>query len=48
MHQGEDLGLWVRLVRLGWDNLTTGQQDVFGSLRGGGGMACNSARHPMT
>ncbi|WP_413254294.1 helicase associated domain-containing protein [Streptomyces canus] len=26
MHQGEDLGQWVRSVRLGWDNLTTVQQ----------------------
>ncbi|MFF7369806.1 helicase associated domain-containing protein [Streptomyces tricolor] len=26
MHQGEDLGRWVRSVRLGWDNLTTMQQ----------------------
>ncbi|MFJ9931429.1 Helicase associated domain protein [Streptomyces misionensis] len=26
MHQGEDLGRWVRSVRLGWDNLTTVQQ----------------------
>ncbi|ATZ29360.1 helicase associated domain-containing protein [Streptomyces lavendulae] len=26
MHQGEDLGRWVRSVRLGWDNLTTAQQ----------------------
>ncbi|MFE5550012.1 helicase associated domain-containing protein [Streptomyces sp. NPDC056534] len=25
-HQGEDLGRWVRSVRLGWDNLTTVQQ----------------------
>ncbi|WP_435847299.1 helicase associated domain-containing protein [Streptomyces eurythermus] len=25
-HQGEDLGRWVRSVRLGWDNLTTAQQ----------------------
>ncbi|WP_079060894.1 DEAD/DEAH box helicase [Streptomyces prasinus] len=26
LHQGEDLGRWVRSVRLGWDNLTTVQQ----------------------
>ncbi|MFB6775523.1 Helicase associated domain protein [Streptomyces sp. NPDC056337] len=26
MHQGEDLGRWVRSVRYGWDNLTTVQQ----------------------
>ncbi|MFF2927131.1 Helicase associated domain protein [Streptomyces celluloflavus] len=26
MHQGEDLGRWVRAQRLGWDNLTTVQQ----------------------
>ncbi|MEU3954459.1 Helicase associated domain protein [Streptomyces achromogenes] len=26
VHQGEDLGRWVRSVRLGWDNLTTAQQ----------------------
>ncbi|MET9803383.1 Helicase associated domain protein [Streptomyces sp. NPDC006368] len=26
MHQGEDLGRWVRSVRLGWDKLTTAQQ----------------------
>ncbi|MFF7705409.1 DEAD/DEAH box helicase [Streptomyces lydicus] len=26
MHQGEDLGRWVRSVRLGWENLTTVQQ----------------------
>ncbi|MFE5302162.1 hypothetical protein [Streptomyces sp. NPDC056632] len=26
MHQGEDLGRWVRSVGLGWDNLTTVQQ----------------------
>ncbi|MGW3498618.1 helicase associated domain-containing protein [Streptomyces sp. NPDC001020] len=26
MHQGEDLGRWVRSVRLGWDNLTGVQQ----------------------
>ncbi|MFI9262737.1 Helicase associated domain protein [Streptomyces sioyaensis] len=26
MHQGEDLGRWVRSVRLGWDNLTSAQQ----------------------
>ncbi|MEW2577808.1 DEAD/DEAH box helicase [Streptomyces syringium] len=26
IHQGEDLGRWVRSVRLGWDNLTTVQQ----------------------
>ncbi|WP_234433772.1 helicase associated domain-containing protein [Streptomyces rimosus] len=26
MHQGEDLGRWVRSVRHGWDNLTTAQQ----------------------
>ena len=26
VHQGEDLGRWVRGVRLGWDNLTTAQQ----------------------
>ncbi|MGV9565037.1 Helicase associated domain protein [Streptomyces sp. NPDC003480] len=26
VHQGEDLGRWVRSVRLGWDNLTTVQQ----------------------
>ncbi|MEU2264476.1 Helicase associated domain protein [Streptomyces sp. NPDC019645] len=26
MHQGEDLGRWVRSVRLGWDNLTPVQQ----------------------
>ncbi|MFI8784830.1 Helicase associated domain protein [Streptomyces albidoflavus] len=26
VHQGEDLGRWVRAVRLGWDNLTTVQQ----------------------
>ncbi|MGA5285464.1 Helicase associated domain protein [Streptomyces griseoincarnatus] len=26
VHQGEDLGRWVRTVRLGWDNLTTVQQ----------------------
>ncbi|MEU9646481.1 helicase associated domain-containing protein, partial [Streptomyces sp. NPDC048188] len=26
MHQGEDLGRWVRSVRLGWDSLTTVQQ----------------------
>ncbi|MFG2865959.1 Helicase associated domain protein [Streptomyces sioyaensis] len=26
MHQGEDLGRWVRSVRLAWDNLTTAQQ----------------------
>ncbi|MFI0219997.1 DEAD/DEAH box helicase [Streptomyces lydicus] len=26
LHQGEDLGRWVRSVRLGWDNLTTAQQ----------------------
>ncbi|MEU6171800.1 Helicase associated domain protein [Streptantibioticus parmotrematis] len=26
MHQGEDLGRWVRSVRLGWDKLTTPQQ----------------------
>ncbi|MDQ1013452.1 DEAD/DEAH box helicase, partial [Streptomyces afghaniensis] len=26
MHQGEDLGRWVRSVRLGWDKLTTVQQ----------------------
>ncbi|MFI8944832.1 helicase associated domain-containing protein [Streptomyces syringium] len=26
MHQGEDLGRWVRSVRLGWDQLTTVQQ----------------------
>ncbi|MFF3918439.1 helicase associated domain-containing protein [Streptomyces sp. NPDC001852] len=25
-HQGEDLGRWVRSVRLGWDRLTTAQQ----------------------
>jgi hypothetical protein len=26
VHQGEDLGRWVRSVRLGWNNLTTVQQ----------------------
>ncbi|WP_435878648.1 helicase associated domain-containing protein [Streptomyces bacillaris] len=26
MHQGEDLGRWVRAQRLGWDRLTTVQQ----------------------
>ncbi|WP_435596571.1 Helicase associated domain protein [Streptomyces albogriseolus] len=26
VHQGEDLGRWVRSVRLSWDNLTTVQQ----------------------
>jgi superfamily II DNA or RNA helicase len=26
VHQGEDLGRWVRSVRLGWNKLTTGQQ----------------------
>ncbi|MFI1496906.1 Helicase associated domain protein [Streptomyces platensis] len=26
VHQGEDLGRWVRSVRLGWDNLTTVQK----------------------
>lgn len=26
LHQGEDLGRWVRTVRLGWDKLTTVQQ----------------------
>ncbi|QTD95798.1 helicase associated domain-containing protein [Streptomyces cyanogenus] len=26
MHQGEDLGRWVRSVRLGWDKLTGVQQ----------------------
>ncbi|MFE7980533.1 Helicase associated domain protein [Streptomyces shenzhenensis] len=26
VHQGEDLGRWVRSARLGWDNLTTVQQ----------------------
>ncbi|MFJ3848280.1 Helicase associated domain protein [Streptomyces albidoflavus] len=26
VHQGEDLGRWVRAVRLGWDNLATVQQ----------------------
>ncbi|MFF0897787.1 Helicase associated domain protein, partial [Streptomyces sp. NPDC003278] len=26
VHQGEDLGRWVRSVRLGWDNLSTVQQ----------------------
>jgi hypothetical protein len=26
VHQGEDLGRWVRSVRVGWDNLTTVQQ----------------------
>ncbi|MGA5564731.1 helicase associated domain-containing protein [Streptomyces platensis] len=26
VHQGEDLGRWVRSVRLGWENLTTVQQ----------------------
>ncbi|MEI5137275.1 helicase associated domain-containing protein [Streptomyces libani] len=26
VRQGEDLGRWVRSVRLGWDNLTTVQQ----------------------
>ncbi|MEU9000212.1 Helicase associated domain protein [Streptomyces caniferus] len=26
MHQGADLGRWVRSVRLGWDNLTSVQQ----------------------
>lgn len=26
VHQGEDLGRWVRSVRLGWDSLTTVQQ----------------------
>ncbi|MFF8371877.1 MULTISPECIES: DEAD/DEAH box helicase [Streptomyces] len=26
LRQGEDLGRWVRSVRLGWDNLTTAQQ----------------------
>jgi hypothetical protein len=26
VHQGEDLGRWVRSVRLGWDKLTAGQQ----------------------
>ncbi|MFF4401490.1 helicase associated domain-containing protein [Streptomyces sp. NPDC001480] len=26
VHQGEDLGRWVRSVRLGWDNLMTVQQ----------------------
>ncbi|MEU7429046.1 Helicase associated domain protein [Streptomyces sp. NPDC040750] len=26
VHQGEDLGRWVRSVRLGWDKLTTVQQ----------------------
>ncbi|WP_326743434.1 DEAD/DEAH box helicase [Streptomyces sp. NBC_01768] len=26
VHQGEDLGRWVRAQRLGWDNLTTVQQ----------------------
>ncbi|WP_440581424.1 Helicase associated domain protein [Streptomyces sp. PT19] len=26
VHQGEDLGRWVRSVRLGWDNLTNVQQ----------------------
>ncbi|MFJ3637609.1 Helicase associated domain protein [Streptomyces sp. NPDC090112] len=26
IHQGEDLGRWVRSVRLGWDQLTTVQQ----------------------
>ncbi|MEV8554770.1 Helicase associated domain protein [Streptomyces glaucescens] len=26
VHQGEDLGRWVRSVRLGWDQLTTVQQ----------------------
>jgi hypothetical protein len=26
VHQGEDLGRWVRSVRLGWDRLTTVQQ----------------------
>jgi hypothetical protein len=26
VYQGEDLGRWVRSVRLGWDNLSTVQQ----------------------
>ncbi|MFF4666226.1 hypothetical protein [Streptomyces sp. NPDC001282] len=26
VHQGEDLGRWVKTVRLGWDKLTTVQQ----------------------
>ncbi|MFJ7048635.1 helicase associated domain-containing protein, partial [Streptomyces sp. NPDC101112] len=26
MHQGEDLGRWVRSIRLGWEKLTTVQQ----------------------
>ncbi|MGJ5748619.1 helicase associated protein [Streptomyces puniciscabiei] len=26
VHQGQDLGRWVRSVRLGWDKLTTVQQ----------------------
>ncbi|MFJ9473044.1 DEAD/DEAH box helicase [Streptomyces caniferus] len=34
VHQGEDLGRWVRSVRLGWDNLTTVQQWMCEQLLG--------------
>ncbi|MFB8126070.1 Helicase associated domain protein [Streptomyces bacillaris] len=34
VHQGEDLGRWVRSVRLGWDNLTTVQQWMCGQVLG--------------
>ncbi|MFI1815174.1 Helicase associated domain protein [Streptomyces sp. NPDC020422] len=34
MHQGEDLGRWVRSQRLGWDKLTTVQQWMCGQVLG--------------
>ncbi|MCX4451737.1 DEAD/DEAH box helicase [Streptomyces sp. NBC_01789] len=34
MDQGEDLGRWVRSVRLGWDGLTTVQQWLCGQVLG--------------
>ncbi|WP_071828784.1 DEAD/DEAH box helicase [Streptomyces sp. F-1] len=34
VHQGEDLGRWVRAQRLGWDSLTTVQQWMCGQVLG--------------
>ncbi|MGW0886340.1 helicase associated domain-containing protein [Streptomyces sp. NPDC002671] len=34
VHQGEDLGRWVKLARLGWDKLTTVQQWLCGQVLG--------------
>jgi hypothetical protein len=34
VHQGEDLGRWVKAQRLGWDRLTDGQQWMYEHVLG--------------